>query len=90
MTEFTFYLLLALIVLPLIVLTKFKLWWQYLNLAVYIVYISYSLYEIYSDPIYNGFAPTILTIILMLIHLGILAISIIFFYKRFVIEKEWR
>lgn len=90
MTEFTFYLLLALIVLPLIVLTKFKLWWQYLNLAVYIVYISYSLYEIYSDPIYNGFAPTILTIILMLIHLGILAISIIFFYKRFVFEKEWR
>ncbi len=90
MTEFTFYLLLALIVLSLIVLTKFKLWWKYMNLAVYTFYISYSLFEIYTDKIYNGFAPTILTIILLSFHLGILVLSIIFFYKTFLLEKEWR
>jgi ABC-type phosphate transport system permease subunit len=39
-------------------------------------HLPYSLYEIYSDPIYNGFAPTVFTIILMLIHLGILLISL--------------
>lgn len=76
MTEFTFYIILAVIVLSMIVFIKFKPWWKYLNLAIYVAYISYSLYEIYSDPIYNGFAPTVFTIILMLIHLGIILISL--------------
>ncbi len=90
MTEFTFYIILTIIVLSMIIFINFKPWWKYMNLAIFVAYISYSLYEIYSDPIYNGFAPTLLTIILMLIHLGILAISIIFFYKTFLLEKVWR
>jgi len=90
MTEFTFYIIIAVLVLSMIIFIKFKPWWKYMNSAIFLTYISYSFFEIYSDPIYNGFAQTVFTIILMLIHLGILLISIIFFYKIFVKEKEWK
>jgi protein-S-isoprenylcysteine O-methyltransferase Ste14 len=82
--------MLAGILLSMLVFVKFKSWWKNLNLSIYVAYISFSLYNIYSDPIYIGFAAMVLAIILMLIHLGILLISIIFLYKIFVIEKEWR
>ncbi len=78
MTEFTFYIILALIVLSMILFIKFKPWWKYLNLAGCVLYLSTSLYLIFTDPIYNGFAPTVFTLIVMLIHIGIMLFSLLF------------
>ncbi len=81
MSEFGFYIIIALIVLAMIVFIHFKPWWKWMNLTLFIVYISYSLYAIFTEPIYNGFVPTLLTIILMSIHFGVLLLS-------FLIKKD--
>ena len=85
MTEFVYYLILAVIILSMIVFIPFKPWWKYVNLTLFVAYISTSLYAIFSDPIYDGFVPTVLTIILMLIHFGVLFLSLLI-YKGFVKE----
>lgn len=90
MTEFTYYIILSLIVLPIILFVNFKPWWKYLNLTVFILYISISINGIYTDKHMDGFVEIILTLIIMMIHLGILLISIIFFYNLFLEEKEWK
>lgn len=90
MTEWTIFIILAPIVLLTILFTKLKPWWKYLNLSLFVLYISFTSYWIYSDEIMGGWVAILNGILLMLIQLGILFISIIFFYKIFVREKEWR
>jgi hypothetical protein len=88
MTEKTIYFILALIMLIAIVFLKYKLWWKILNLTSFIIYFSISLYGIYTDPIMNGFAPIVLTIIIMAIHIGILFLSSVFLNKYIIKQQE--
>ena len=49
-----------------------------MNLAGYLLYLSASLYFIFTDPIYNGFAPMIFAIIIMFIHIGSMLLALLF------------
>lgn len=70
MSAFGFYIIIALIVLAMIVSIHFKPSWKWMNLTLFMVHISYRLYEICTDSIFDGFVPTVLTISLILMHFG--------------------
>lgn len=90
MTEFIILIVLALVVLLTILFTKLKPWWKYLNLGLFVLYSSLTSYWIYTDENMGGWVAMLNGILMMIIQLGILFISIIFFYKIFISEKEWR
>jgi hypothetical protein len=81
-TEFTWYLILAVILLVMILSMRTRAWWKYTNLSIFAAYISISLFYIYSDPTYAGFVPMVITIIVMLWHIGILLLTALVRYAR--------